>query len=99
LTHYKGVNYRKLDEFKNLNTDNNTFGDILYKGAYFGGTIDPYEAVFVKTNRNLDLSLPEPSNLKYFGKKMILILIFLSLFFLFKKIKLDKFFKVKIKSG
>jgi hypothetical protein len=46
--------YRDLD-YLNVNKDINPTsinGDAYFKGKYFGGTIDPYEVVFFKTNRD-----------------------------------------------
>lgn len=50
---YQGVDYRK--PHINFNTSSSKYGgDPYYKGAYFGGTLDKYEILFLKTNRNLE---------------------------------------------
>lgn len=48
LEKYRGVDYRKLQKDINPSSRN---GDPYYPGAYFGGTIDPYDAIFQKVNR------------------------------------------------
>lgn len=42
--------YRLLKKNPNPTSRN---GDALYKNAYFGGTVNPLDAVFIKTNRKL----------------------------------------------
>lgn len=51
-TKYQGFDYRKITN--NINSSSVPYsGDSCYPGAYFGGTHDPYEIVFIKTNRGL----------------------------------------------
>ena len=49
LSKYKDLDYRTLD--KNINLSSGS-GDPYYKGRYFGDSIDKYEAIFYKNNRN-----------------------------------------------
>jgi hypothetical protein len=37
--------------------------DILYEGRYYGGSVHPYEVIFIKTNRNIG-----PTTLDNFSK-------------------------------
>jgi hypothetical protein len=48
---YQGFDYRKITT--NINYSAAPLGDACHPGAYFGGTLDPYEIVFIKTNRGL----------------------------------------------
>lgn len=50
LPGYKGLDYRSLTEDINPTSAD---GDPSFNGAYFGGTYNPYDVVFVKTNRGL----------------------------------------------
>jgi lipopolysaccharide biosynthesis protein len=50
LNKYKNLDYRILDKDINHTSLN---GDPYYKNRYFGNTIDEYEAIFFKNNRNL----------------------------------------------
>jgi hypothetical protein len=45
---YRRLDYRTLDHDINPTS---VAGDPYFQGAYFGGTIDPYEAIFFKNNR------------------------------------------------
>jgi lipopolysaccharide biosynthesis protein len=49
LSKYKNLNYNTMNEDINPTSIN---GDSYFKGKYFGETIDPYEVVFFKTNRD-----------------------------------------------
>jgi len=49
LSKYKDLDYRTLT--KNINFSSGS-GDPYYKGRYFGNSIDKYEAIFYKNNRN-----------------------------------------------
>jgi hypothetical protein len=49
LSKYKNLNYLSID--KDINPTSKD-GDSYFKGKYFGETIDPYEVVFFKTNRD-----------------------------------------------
>jgi len=64
----------KLD-FRNVFNDVNFSsrdGDSLYKNSYFGKTLNPYDLVFIKTNRDLitplKLYIKSIKNLEYFNK-------------------------------
>lgn len=48
LSKYRDLDYLNIREDINPTSIN---GDPYFKGKYFGGTIDPYEVVFFKTNR------------------------------------------------
>lgn len=48
LSRYQGIDYRKIDHDINPTSFN---GDPYYRGAYFGGTIAPEEAIFFKIAR------------------------------------------------
>lgn len=50
LPKYKNLNYVELNSNINSSAPN---GDPYYKNAYFGDTIDKYDVIFIKTNRNL----------------------------------------------
>src|SRR5436305_1950496 len=50
LEKYNSLDYRKPHRDINCSSLN---GDPLYEGAYFGGTAQLSELVFIKTNRNL----------------------------------------------
>jgi hypothetical protein len=50
LNKYDGVDYREEHHDINFSSRN---GDPSFRGAYFGQTINPYEVVFIKTNRNI----------------------------------------------
>ena len=50
LPKYQGLDYRILT--KDINPTS-IQGDPYVTGAYFGGTIRPYDVVFIKTNRNV----------------------------------------------
>ena len=45
---YRGLDYRTLDHDINPTS---VGGDPYFHGAYFGGTIDPYDVIFFKNNR------------------------------------------------
>ena len=49
---YSGLDYRTITEDPNTSSVD---GDPYWDGAYFGGTLDPYELVFVKTDRNVPI--------------------------------------------
>ena len=48
LSKYKNLDYINMDDDINKTSVN---GDPYFQNAYFGGTIDPYEAIFYKNNR------------------------------------------------
>jgi hypothetical protein len=48
LPKYKNIDYRKIKKDFNKSSLN---GDPYFKNAYFGKTIDKYDAIFLKTNR------------------------------------------------
>jgi hypothetical protein len=50
LPKYQGLNYKTISADINETSVN---GDPYYIGAYFGGTIRPYDVMFIKTNRNV----------------------------------------------
>jgi len=50
LPKYQGLDYRKIS--KDINTTS-IHGDPYYPGAYFGKSIEPYDVIFIKTNRNV----------------------------------------------
>ena len=50
LDKYKNIDYRNI--YKDFN-DTSLNGDPYYKNAYFGTTIDKYDAIFYKNNREL----------------------------------------------
>ncbi len=50
LPEYNTVDYRKHHIDVNPTS---TGGDPCYEGGYFGRTMHPFEAMFVKTNRNI----------------------------------------------
>ena len=50
LPYYKDINYTKLK--KDINPTS-FYGDPYYKDSYFGKTIDKYDVIFFKTNRDL----------------------------------------------
>jgi hypothetical protein len=51
LPGYEGLDYRKLSmDFPNVSSRN---GDVLFEGAFYGRTLSPTEAMFVKVNRNM----------------------------------------------
>jgi len=50
LLKYDGIDFRKKHYDLNFSSKN---GDPSFRGAYFGKTIDPFESVFIKTNRNI----------------------------------------------
>ncbi len=51
LPGYDGLNYRKLSmTYPNVSSRN---GDVLFEGAFYGRTLSPTEAMFVKVNRNM----------------------------------------------
>lgn len=52
LPEYNQVDYRKAHKEINPTSVN---GDVLFRNAYFGRTVHPYECMFIKTNRNLYL--------------------------------------------
>jgi lipopolysaccharide biosynthesis protein len=49
LSKYKNLDYLTIDKDINPTSIN---GDSYFKGKYFGETIDPYEVIFFKTNRD-----------------------------------------------
>jgi len=50
LPEYQNIDYRTLNvDFNPTSID----GEMNYKNAYFNRTLHPYEAIFIKTNRNL----------------------------------------------
>jgi len=51
LPRYRGLNYIEVSEDINNTSDQ---GDPYYSGGFFSGSIDKYDAVFFKNNRNLD---------------------------------------------
>lgn len=53
-TKYQGYDYRDVQHNFNLSSGFRG-GDPCYPHAYFGGTLDAREVVFIKTNRNLPL--------------------------------------------
>ena len=62
LPKYKGIDYRIITRDINWTTLN---GDAYYPGRYFGGSIKPYDVIFIKTNRNL-YTYVNPSSLKIY---------------------------------
>jgi hypothetical protein len=50
LPYYKDINYTKLK--KDINPTS-FYGDPYYKDSYFGKTLDKYDVIFFKTNRDL----------------------------------------------
>jgi hypothetical protein len=50
LPEYQNIDYRTLNVDFNPTSIN---GEMNYKNAYFNRTLHPYEAIFIKTNRNL----------------------------------------------
>jgi len=51
LPRYKGLNYIEVNyDINNTSRD----GDPYFKGCYFSGSIDKYDAVFYKNNRGMD---------------------------------------------
>lgn len=51
LPGYEGLNYRELSmTYPNVSSRN---GDVLFEGAFYGRTLSPAEAMFVKVNRNM----------------------------------------------
>ena len=48
LSKFADLDYR-IYQNHTLNARNNNFGDPWWEGAYFGQTIDPFEAMFIKT--------------------------------------------------
>jgi hypothetical protein len=50
LPEYQNIDYRTLNVNFNPTSIN---GEMNYKNAYFNRTLHPYEAIFIKTNRNL----------------------------------------------
>jgi hypothetical protein len=48
---YQGYDYRTLKTDPNYTSN---CGDPSYNGGYFGGNLDPYEVIFIKTNRNIN---------------------------------------------
>lgn len=51
LPGYEGVDYRKLSmDFPNVSSRN---GDVLFESSFYGRTLSPTEAIFVKVNRNM----------------------------------------------
>ena len=51
LPGYEGLNYRELSmTYPNVSSRN---GDVLFEGAFYGRTLSPTEAMFVKVNRNM----------------------------------------------
>lgn len=71
LPKYKDKNYLDI-ETHNLNNNNGYGGDPFYNNGYFGKTIDPYEAIFIKTNRNICYDINHNTNIKlinvFYGK-------------------------------
>ena len=64
---YQGLDYRKIKQDVNKTSNNN---DPLYKKCCFGRTIHPYEAIFIKTNR--EVSVDEINSLtKYYYNSII----------------------------
>jgi hypothetical protein len=53
LSKYKDKNYRD-SENHDINNNNGYNGDPFYNHSYFEDTIDPYEAIFIKTNRGIE---------------------------------------------
>lgn len=51
LPGYTGLDYRVLDE--DINPSAGDYGDSYWSGAFFGGNIDKYDAVFFKNTRGL----------------------------------------------
>lgn len=52
LPEYNQIDYRKPHKEINPTSVN---GDVIFRNAYFGRTLHPYEAMFIKTNRSLYL--------------------------------------------
>jgi len=52
---YQGYDYRTVAYNFNLSSEKHG-GDPCYQGAYFGGTLDAREVVFLKTNRGIPVS-------------------------------------------
>ncbi len=52
LPKYRDINYITLKENINKSTKS---GDPYFKNRYFGKTIDKYDVIFIKTNRNLKI--------------------------------------------
>jgi hypothetical protein len=50
LPKYQGLDYRKVEHDINKTSVD---GDPYYPGAYFGNSIEPYDVMFIKTNRNV----------------------------------------------
>jgi hypothetical protein len=51
LPKYKGLDYRIIKQDINFSSFQ---GDACKNGCYFGGTITPYDVMFIKANRNLN---------------------------------------------
>ena len=51
LPKYKNLDYRILKD--NINKSSK-YGDVYYKNAYFGKSIDKYDVIFYKNNRNIE---------------------------------------------
>lgn len=49
-THYRDKDYRVIKQDFNHTSRH---GDSNWKGAYFGGTLTPYDVIFIKTNRDI----------------------------------------------
>jgi hypothetical protein len=50
LPKYRNLDYRILEADINKSSEN---GDVYYKNAYFGKSIDKYDVIFYKNNRNI----------------------------------------------
>jgi hypothetical protein len=48
---YKGLDYRTVRH--NINLSSPIHGDCCWSGTYFGGTVNPLEIMFIKTNRDI----------------------------------------------
>ena len=50
LPKYRNLDYRILDSDINRTSK---YGDVYYKNAYFGKSVDKYDVIFYKNNRNI----------------------------------------------
>jgi len=67
IPEYQGINYRTIKEDINRTSANN---DPLYKNCCFNRTIHPYEAIFIKMNR--EISVNEINSLtKYYYNSIV----------------------------
>jgi hypothetical protein len=51
---YQNIDYRKVKNNINISA-NGKYGDPHFQGTYFGNTVDPFEIIFIKTNRGISL--------------------------------------------